>query len=110
MQISIVDHHQLLSPSVQQLAERRLLFALARFDSRITAVCLEVGDANGPRGGVDKVCRITVELRGLPTVRVSCEDARIESAISRAADRANRGVTRSIERNQRFDRPRLYAN
>ena len=108
MQISIVDHHASLTPETAELAERRLLFALARFDSKVDRVSLVVGDENGPRGGIDKACSVSVKLHRLPEVRVSSKDADVSASIAHAADRAGRAVSRAIERSQQFDRHRFY--
>jgi putative sigma-54 modulation protein len=40
--------------------ERRLCFALERFARRISRVRVSVGDLNGPRGGIDKRCRVAI--------------------------------------------------
>ena len=43
--------------------ERRLQFALARFSGHIQRVQVVLEDQNGPRGGLDKHCRVVVRLR-----------------------------------------------
>ena len=40
--------------------ERRLRFALDRFGDRIARVFVFLHDRNGPRGGIDKICRVLV--------------------------------------------------
>ena len=107
MQISIIDHNDSLTTETAELAERRLLFALARFDSKVDRVSLVVGDANGPEGGIDNACSVSVKLHCLPEVRVTCKDAEVSASIAHAADRAGRAVSRAIERSQQFDRHRF---
>ena len=63
-----------------------------------------VADANGPRGGVDKSCRISVKLRRANDVTMTDQDADVAVCIARAAERVGRAVARAIERTQRFDR------
>ena len=106
MSISFVDRNKMLNREIRELAERRLLFALTRFDSRIAKVELVITDENGPRGGVDKVCRITVRLLRAGDVSITDRDADLARCISRIAERAGRAVSRSIERSQQFDRSR----
>jgi len=106
MQISIVDRQDNLTSETRELAERRLLFALSRFDSKIERVSMVIADVNGPRGGIDKSCSVTVKLRRLPDVRVSSEHTGVEAAIGHAADRVGRAVARAIERDQQHDRRR----
>jgi hypothetical protein len=109
MQLTIVDQHDSLNQESREFAERRLRFALSRFSSRIELVSAVVMDLNGPRGGVDKFCRITVRMRRLANVQVSSQAAELEACLARAADRAGRAVARIIERSQQFDRRRPYT-
>lgn len=106
MTVSITDRSDLLTDELRDLAERRLLFALSRFDDRILQVDLVVNDENGPRGGIDKACRITVVLHRAVDVIVKDKDADMATCVSRAAERAGRAVSRAIEKTQSFDRVR----
>ena len=106
MTISITDRSDLLTPILRDLAERRLLFALSRFDSRVEHVDMVVEDENGPRGGVDKSCRVTVGLRRSADIVISDKDSDISKCISRVAERLGRAVSRAIARTQRFERER----
>ena len=80
--------------------DRRLEFALGRFGPAIRQVVVRVVDINGPRGGVDKRCRITVALRGAggSSITVDYSDDDLYAAIMRACDRAERAVRRTLER------------
>ena len=105
----IVDRDGVLAGPLHEFAQRRLLFALSRFDSKIQRVDLVVADTNGPRGGVDKSCRISVKLRRAKEVTITDQDSNIATCVARAAERAGRAVARAIERTQRFDRPTPFA-
>ncbi len=109
MQISILDRQQNLTPDTHEFAERRLRFALSRFASRIDHVSLVVVDPNGPRGGLDKCCNVTIKIRRLADVRVSSVGENVETSIGRAAEKAGRAVSRAIERYRAFDRRRPHA-
>ncbi len=98
MTIEIIDRSRLLDNGTCQLAERRLLFALSRFDSRIKQVDLVIEDENGPRGGIDKSCRISISLHRAADVVISDKDTDVIKCISRAAERGSRAVARSIAR------------
>ena len=77
---------------------RRLALKLRKFARSIERVSVRVGDVNGPKGGVDQVCRINVVLIGLPQVVVEERDASVESAIDAAVTGAERAVRRSVQR------------
>lgn len=106
MTISITDRSDLLDSSLRELAERRLLFALSRFDSRVVHVDLVVEDENGPRGGIDKSCRVTVALHRCADVVISDKDSEMGKCLSRVAERLGRAVSRAIAKTQRFERER----
>lgn len=78
--------------------ERRMRSALGRFHPRITGVTVEVEDDNGPRGGVDKSCRITAVLTGLDSVHVKAMAADIYDVVDRAAGRIERAVGRDLSK------------
>src|SRR3954466_7046464 len=81
--------------------ERRLRFALGRFAARIHRWTVRLTDVNGPRGGIDKRCRIAVALvpRGVVMVEGSGDDA--FALIADTATRAGRSVRRALERRRR---------
>ena len=104
MSISIVDRDNLLDDELRPLAERRLRFALSRFDTRITCLELVVSDENGPRGEIDKSARVSVSLSRASDVVVFEQDSDLAQCVSRVADKAGRAVARAIERTHKFDR------
>jgi ribosome-associated translation inhibitor RaiA len=86
--------------------ERRLRFALGRFAARIERMTVHLSDINGPRGGIDKRCRIAVALvpRGMVMVCGSGDDP--FALITHAAKRTRRAVRRMLERRRRGRAPR----
>ena len=104
MSLSIVDRSGFLSDDLHLLTERRLLFALSRFGSKVQRVSVVFSDTNGHRGGVDKACCITVKLRRAADVIITDEDADVAACIMRSVARVGRAVARTIERTQELDR------
>jgi ribosome hibernation promoting factor len=78
--------------------ERRLCFALERFARRIRKIRVNVADLNGPRGGIDKRCRVAIVLEPSRTIVMEDRDSDIYVAIDRAADRIARCVRRQFKR------------
>jgi hypothetical protein len=78
---------------------RRLEFALRRFSALLRFVSARVTDVNGPRGGIDMSCVITLHRDRFPRPIV-IEDVDVDPvvAIDRAADRAGRTVARALAR------------
>lgn len=98
--------------------ERRLRFALSRFDGRIQKVLVFLHDQNGPRGGIDKVCRVLVKTRGYGAVVAAVVDSDWVVAVDRATTRIGHAVARQMERLRdqhgarqvsRFEKSRLVS-
>lgn len=107
MNILITDRNDLLSEHAKQLVTRRMLFALSRFGNQIDRVNVQVLDVNGPRGGLDKDCSVTVKLKKIGSVKVSATDASAGKCVSSAIDRIGRAVARKVERRRNRGRDRL---
>ena len=87
-----------LSDALRQYVERRLRFALDRFDHRLDQLQVRLDDVNGPRGGLDKRCRIIVVGRPSWRIQVEGTGTTFDRAIDSAAARATRSVGRLLKR------------
>jgi ribosomal subunit interface protein len=90
--------------ALERHAERRLLFALGRFAERLEDVAVRFEDVNGPRGGVDKRCRVVARLRPAGALRIEEHGEDLYLAIDRAADRIGRAVGRELARRRSLRR------
>lgn len=88
--------------------ERRLRFALARFGGRVEKVVVFLHDHNGPKGGVDKVCRILAKVQGCGAIMATVADSDWTVAVDRATTRIGHTVSRRIGRlrERQAQRPR----
>lgn len=87
-----------LTPSIDEWATRRLLFALGQFGTRIRSVVLRLSDENGPRGGSDQRCLIEARIVNGGSVVAQVQDRDMYAAISRAAERVSRRVRAELDR------------
>jgi ribosome-associated translation inhibitor RaiA len=87
-----------LGPNDRAYIRRKLGMKLGRFATSIERVSVRVEDVNGPRGGVDQVCRTKVVLRGLPSVVFEGRDASLDAAIDCALAGTERSVRRTLQR------------
>ncbi len=108
MQLQIVARNIGLSPSLRMLVERRIRFALGRFETRLDRVVVCLRDLNGPRGGLGDQCRIEARLHPKGRVHVEVTESGIEKAVSAATDliarRVRRGLDRRLEGRRRDER------
>ncbi|MES2840827.1 HPF/RaiA family ribosome-associated protein [Hydrogenophaga sp.] len=109
MNIDIHSQGFPLTSALADHAKRRLRFVLTRHSDRIQRVVVRVGDENGPRGGVDKFCRIQVHLLDAPVAVIDDIGADLYAVIDRAADRVGRVVVKHLDRS-RIDRRPARAN
>lgn len=77
---------------------RKLGRALGKFAPDIVRVSVRTEDLNGPRGGIDRVCRIKVVLYGLPSVVFEKRDAALNAAVDAAVAGAEQAVRRALLR------------
>lgn len=98
MQLQIHRQNIRLDQGQLEEIERRMMFALDQFDSWVVDAAVYVEDVNGNKGGIDKSCRVLVNLRSGKTIKVEDIDAELMAAVARAADRLSNVVGREIER------------
>jgi CBS domain-containing protein len=94
--ILVVGVH--LSEDSRADIRRKLGRKLGKFATSIERVSVRVKDVNGPRGGIDQLCRIKVVLSELPSVIFDHRDASAEVAISGAIAGAERAVRKALQR------------
>ena len=87
--------------------ERRLRFAFSRFLGQIDKIMVFLQDHNGPKGGIDKVCRVLVKARGCGMIMAAVADSEWVAAVDRATTRIGRSVARQIERRRDRQGPSL---
>jgi hypothetical protein len=87
-----------LSESDRDEVRTRLGRKLQSFAAHIDRITVRFEDDNGPRGGVDAVCRIKVGLRALPSVVVEERATDVLVAMGQAAEVAGRAVRRTLRR------------
>jgi ribosome hibernation promoting factor len=90
--------NQEMSDALREYIERKLKLALDRFDHRLDRVQVRLEDVNGPRGGMDKNCRLHVS--GRPSWRIHVEGAgtTFYDAVDAATARARRSVGQLLAR------------
>jgi ribosomal subunit interface protein len=101
MRIEIRARHIDLTETLRTHCERRVRFALDRLSDRVKEVVLRLEDTNGPRGGVDKACRVTLRLEHGKELTLESKDTTLVAAVDKALDRAGNAITKVVGRAQR---------
>ncbi len=109
MRVAIHANGFEMTGALREYTERRLASALGWARHHMRKLAVSLSDINGPRGGVDKRCKILVQLdSGREVIIDECE-ADLYAAIDRAAERADRAVVRQVERTRHFTHDRMPA-
>lgn len=94
-----------LTAELQDYVAKRLSFALDRHAEHVRRIDVSLEDINGPRGGIDKACRIHV-LSSAGTLHVHELQADVRTAIDIGADRIGKLIAHRLARTLRRSRPR----
>lgn len=78
--------------------ELRLRLALRCLGRRLQKVNAFFTDLNGPRGGVDKLCRVVVHLKRQPSLVIEDRDSNLTNLMDRLIDRVGQSASRMLER------------
>ena len=87
-----------MTDALAEHVRRRLGVVLTRHRDRVKRVGVRIGDENGPRGGVDKFCRIQVRLLDAPVAVIEDVGVDLYAAIDSAAERVGRVVVKHLDR------------
>ena len=102
IEISMEDVDPKIAPELRDYAERRLAFALRRFQRHIRHLRLRLTDVNGPKHGVDARCAVTARLTNGKEVFVEATTAWPFRSVTQAAGRLSEAVRRISSCNQPF--------
>ncbi|QEG24682.1 hypothetical protein [Mariniblastus fucicola] len=100
MKFFLNDKQRLLGEAAIERAENRVYAAFSKYGDSVKSIEITVQDVNGPRGGVDKVCRVLVRLRRRKDIVVTVNDASVSKIIPAAIERAARSVGRQVNRRE----------
>lgn len=101
MEIQVSGSRRMKSSKVIEYALRRLKLALDRFEYSIERVRVRFVDVNGPRGGEDKQCQITLRLKGSRMLVLRQRSSDIYTAIDLAAEVSKRKLARCLKLSNR---------
>ncbi|TCS35742.1 ribosomal subunit interface protein [Paucimonas lemoignei] len=98
MQVHMVSPEFSITPSLREYLEQRLQTAFGPVRGRIGDIVVRLRDLNGPRGGRDMQCQVSVKMPGKPEVVIREVQENMYNAIDRAVKRAAYRVGRIVSR------------
>lgn len=87
------------------MALERAHFVMRRLTWLVPRAKVQFSDLNGPRGGVDKRCKVEIQTEGNGSVLVTSVARDWRSALDQALARALRALLRAWRRSRAHDRP-----
>ena len=97
MDVVIIGKEVEIDSTLKAYIRRRIDFALSRFSTRAGHIRVVVTNKSGPFGGIEKSCRIRVQLHGDTTIAAFSSDEDLNVAITHATHQIHRMVARRIE-------------
>ena len=84
--------------ALRQHVVRRLHANLSHWAGRLARVVVRLADTNGPRGGLDKVCSIQLDVLRQEPLVVTAVSSDYFSAVDLAVRRAGRAASQTFDR------------
>lgn len=98
------------SPNWRPMAEQRVRSVLRRLQGQVQQARVSLRDINGPKGGVDKECQITLTTDGHGTLVIVSKGEHVHGALNHALQRAAHVLARVWQRKRRPDRKPFLAS
>jgi ribosomal subunit interface protein len=99
MKVLMRGVHLELTDSLRDYLTQHLVEPLVKYiDDEATEVDIALVDINGPKGGVDQECRVTVRMPGFSGMHVTETAETMFNAIDTARDTLEKVVKRTIEK------------
>jgi len=102
MKVIIQGKQMRLSAGIKNYAQEHVVAQLARFyDNEAAELRVELGDARGSKGGLDKECHLTLRMPGARTIQIEESTQDPYSSLDVAGDRLVRAAKKELERMRR---------
>ena len=99
MKVIIRGVHLTLYDELKAYVEKRLARIIERFaDDEAAELEVMLKDTNGPKGGVDKECSVTLRMPGSAAIHITETTEDIFQSIDLAEDRLVKAARREIDR------------
>jgi putative sigma-54 modulation protein len=105
MKVIIQGKQLRLSQGMKRYAHEHVVEPLNRFyDNEAAELRVELGDANGSKGGADKECHLTLHMPGARTIQIEEATPDPYASMDAAADRLVRAAKKELQRMRRPSR------
>ena len=110
MQLFINLKNITLNAKQKALIQKRYAFCFSKFSEVVKKVVIYIEDINGPKGGVDKQCKVQVSLRRGDDVIVTEKQSILNKAIEKALQRSSYITMKKLKRKKAIPNRTLVSN
>ncbi|MFZ5765611.1 MAG: HPF/RaiA family ribosome-associated protein [Thermodesulfobacteriota bacterium] len=97
MYLEVNNNQAGMDEEATRRAERLLRFSLSRFNGTVSRVTVTFSDMNGPKGGLDKRCRMCAKMKGTGQVLAENDGYDCIEALSHCLEKLVRAIRRTVE-------------
>jgi putative sigma-54 modulation protein len=108
MKIDIHPSNLGLKSEYRQHIEQRVQMSLSRIGQHIQHLEIRLADTNGPRGGIDKRCRVLVHFDAGEPMLIEKHGAHILELIDLTIDRVGRLAVKRLQSKRTFSPAPLF--
>ncbi|MGQ0506213.1 MAG: ribosome hibernation-promoting factor, HPF/YfiA family [Myxococcaceae bacterium] len=102
MKVLVKGVHVKMSNGLKQYVQEHLVDPIEHFyQDEAAEIEIHLCDNNGPKGGEDRECRVTVRMPGSAAIHVNESSDSMHKSIDLVRDRLERLTKREIERKRR---------
>ncbi len=98
MQLIIQSPNVELNAIAKQNIKKRARKIFSRIEDKIDSVLINIQDINGPKGGLDKLCKVVIKSSVAPSVVVSNKKHQAAAAIDMALNKACFNLLKKIKK------------
>ena len=93
-----------VTAAIERRVQDRVRTAVGSASHFLTGAMVRLRDVNGPRGGVDKACRVVVRVRGRGTIVAEAASRDLYAAVDAAAEKLGQALRRHLRRRRTLRR------
>ena len=100
MRVAIVRRGVVVDEALSAFVHSKVESTLGRLEHEVRSVRIQLEDTNGPRGGMDKRCVVSVSGDRFKVSVVETRDASLHAAVAQALHIVSRTVIRALQRDR----------
>lgn len=98
MQLIIQSSNVELNAIAKQNIKKRARRIFSRIEDKVDSILINIQDINGPKGGLDKLCKVVIKSSIVPSVVVSNKKRQAAAAIDLALNKACFNLLKKIKK------------